>query len=135
MQLKCHSNNKPRLGYSHKRLHLYYDMNFVTFGIDREQNLIIQFPVFIQPFTQQPLITYQIETVPIPIVDQNNHANSYTHVQIDIPYIALNSETYISIRQQEPRTCKMIGNKFSCEELFVVKHKSKYSCESGFYFN
>ena len=31
--------------------------------------------------------------------------------------------------------CKCIGYKFYCEELFVVKHKSKYSCESATYFN
>ena len=35
-----------------KRLHLYYDMKLVTFGIGRDKNLIIQFPVFIQPYTQ-----------------------------------------------------------------------------------
>ena len=34
------------------RLHLYYDMQLVTFGIDREMNLVIQFPVFIQPYIQ-----------------------------------------------------------------------------------
>ena len=54
-----------------KRLHLYHDMKLVTFGVDRDRNLIIQFPVFIQPYTQQPLILYQIETVPVPIVDKN----------------------------------------------------------------
>ena len=43
------------------RLHLYYDLELVTFGIDGEKNLIIQFPVFIQPYTQQPLILYQLE--------------------------------------------------------------------------
>ena len=35
-----------------KRLHLYSDMKLVTFGIDRDRNLIIQFPVFVQPYTQ-----------------------------------------------------------------------------------
>ena len=49
------------------RLHLYYDMQLVTFGIDKDMNLIIQFPVFIQPYTQKPLILYQLETVPVPI--------------------------------------------------------------------
>ena len=49
--------------------------------------------------------------------------------------MALNSETCISIRQQELRTCKRIGYEIYCEELFVVKHKSKYSCESTIYFN
>ena len=117
------------------RLHLYYDMQLVTFGIDKDKNLIIQFPVFIQLYTQQPMILYQIETVPAQIIDQNAQAQSYTHLQINKAYIALNSNTYISIRQQELRTCKRIGYEFYCEELFVVKHKSKYSCESTIYYN
>ena len=36
-----------------KRLHLYYDMKLVTFSIDKDRDLIIQFSVFIQPHTQQ----------------------------------------------------------------------------------
>ena len=47
------------------RLNLYYDLQLVTFSIDKDMNLIIQFPVFIQPYTQKPLILYQLETVPI----------------------------------------------------------------------
>ena len=62
------------------RLHLYYDMQLVTFGINKDKNLIIQFPVFTQPYTQQSLILYQIETVPVPIIDQNTQAQSYTHL-------------------------------------------------------
>ena len=50
-------------------------------------------------------------------------------------YIALNSETYILVRQQELGTCKGIGYKFYCKELFMVKHKFKYSCESAIYFD
>ena len=117
------------------RLHLYYNMQLVTFGIYKNKNLIIQFPIFIQPYMQQPLILYQLETVPVPLIDQNMQVQSYTHLQVNKPYIALNSETYISIRQQELRTCKRIGYEFYCEELFIVKHKSRYSCESTIYFN
>ena len=51
------------------RLHLYYDMQLVTFSIDKDMNLIIQFPVYIQPYTQKPLILYQLEKVPVPILD------------------------------------------------------------------
>ena len=57
-------------------LHLYYDMQLVTFCTNKDKNLIVQFPVFIQPYTQQPLILYQIETVPVPIIDQNTQAQS-----------------------------------------------------------
>ena len=62
------------------RLHLYYDMPFITFSIDKDMNLIIQFPVFIQPHTQKPLILYQLETVPVPILDKNTKGQSYTHL-------------------------------------------------------
>ena len=108
------------------RLHLYYDMQLITFGINSNTNLVIQFPVFIQPYTQKPLILYQLETVSVPILDQNIKAQSYTHLRIKKPYIALNSETYISLRQQELRSCKRIGYEFCCKELFVVKHKSSW---------
>ena len=70
------------------RLHLYYDMPLMTFSIDKDTNLIIQFPVFIQPYTQKPLILYQLETIPIPILDKNTKAQSYAHLQVRKPYIA-----------------------------------------------
>ena len=57
------------------------------------------------------------------------------HLQVRKPYITLNSETYVSLRHQELRSCKRTGCEFYCEELFVVKHKSSYSCESAIYFN
>ena len=116
------------------RLHLYYDMQLVTFGIDREMNLIIQFPVFIQPYIQKPLILYQLETMPVPVLGTYTEAQSYTHLHVNKPYIALNTDTYITLTQQELRSCKKIGNKFCCKELFTVKHKSSYSCESAIYF-
>ena len=117
------------------KLHPYYNMQLVTFGIDKDKNLIVQFPIFIQPYTQQPLVLYQLETVPFLILDQNDKAQSYIQLQIKKPYIVLNSETYISLKQQELRTCKMIGYEFYCEELFVIKHKTSYNCESVIYFN
>ena len=70
------------------RLHVYYDIQLVTFGIDKDMNLIIQFPVFIQTYTLKPLILYQLETVPILILDKNTRAQSYRHLQVRKPYIA-----------------------------------------------
>ena len=113
---------------------MYYDMPLVTFGVDRSMNLVIQFPVFI-PYIQELLLLYHIETVPVPILDTNTEANSYTHLQVNKPYITLNKETYISLTNEELRSCKTIGKMFYYKEHFVVKHKSSYSCESVIYFN
>ena len=110
-------------------------MQLVTFGIDSHMNLVIQFPIFIQPYMQKPLILYQLETIPVPVLGQIIKAQFYTHLRIKKPYIALNSETYIFQRQQELRSCRKIGYEFYYKELFIVKHKSSYSCESAIYFN
>ena len=115
-------------------MYKYYDMKLVTFGIDQDRNLIVQFPVFIQPYTQKPLTLYQIETIPVQILDMNKKADSYTWIRIDKPYIALNLDTYISICSEELRACKNIGYEYYCEELFVIKSKSKYSCANTLYF-
>ena len=117
------------------RLYLYYDMKLVTFGIDYQKNLIIQFPVFVQLYTQTKLMLYQVETVPVTILGSGNKVQSYTQLKIEKPYIALNDEMYITVHPQELSNCKRIGYKYFCEELFVVKSKHQYSCASAVYFN
>ena len=61
------------------RLYLYYDMKLVTFGIDVKRNLIVQFPVFVHPHNQQHLTLYQLEIVPVPIIDRNE-MHSHIHI-------------------------------------------------------
>ena len=67
------------------RLYLYYDMKLVIFGIDSQKNLIIQFPVLVQPYTQTKLTLYQIETLPVPLLDASNKIQSYTQLKIEKP--------------------------------------------------
>ena len=110
-------------------------MKLVTFGIDTQRNLIVQFPVFVQPYTQKRLVMYQIETVPVPILDENKQVHSYTELKIEKPYIALNEEMYITLHFQELKMCKRIRYEYYCEELFVIKSKTRYSCTSTIYFN
>ena len=78
---------------------------------------------------------YQIATVPVPILDENEQVHSYTELKIEKPYIALNEEMYITLHTQELKMCKKIGYKYYCKELFVIKSKSRYSCASVIYFN
>ena len=60
---------------------------------------------------------YQIETVPVPILEKNEQAQLYTQLKINKPYIALNPETYITLHMQELDTCKRIGYKYYCKGL------------------
>ena len=68
---------------------------------------------------------YQIETVPVPILDKNEQAQSYTELKVEKPYIALNEEMYITLHLQELKMCKRIGYEYYCKELFVIKSKMR----------
>ena len=76
---------------------------------------------------------YQIETVPVPIVDKNLEANSYSQAIMKKPYIATNADYYVQLEIEELFMCKQISHIYFCEELFLVKHKTKHSCESALF--
>ena len=113
----------------------YYDMRLVTFGLDEEDRLIICFPIFIKEHKRELMILYQIETVKVPITDKNTAAHSYTEMHISKPYIASNNEYYIQLVIPELVMCKRVRHTYFCEELFLVKHKTKHSCESALFYD
>ena len=114
----------------------YRDMKLVTFAVDQQtHSLIVTFPVFIQDFRRPPLSLFEIETVPVPIPDENAKADSYTQVQVTKPYIVVGTEYYIELRMTEMIMCRSIRFNYYCEELFVVKHKSAYGCSSTIFYD
>ena len=113
----------------------YYDMRLVTFGLDDQGRLVVCFPIFIKEYKKEPMTLYQIETVKVPITDTNKKADSYTETAITKPYLASNREYYIQLVLPELVMCKKIRGTFYCEELFLVKHKTKLSCESAIFYN
>ena len=113
----------------------YYDMRLITFGIDENDRLVVCFPIFVKDFSRKSMTLYQIETVPVPILDTNEEANSYSQAVINKPYIATNNDYYIQLEIEELFMCKQIKHIYFCEELFLVKHKTKHSCESALFYN
>ena len=62
----------------------YVDMKMVTFAVDQQtHSLIVTFPAFIKNYKQPPLSLYEVETVPVPMLDKNVKANSYSQVRIE----------------------------------------------------
>ena len=124
-------------GYVLALLHItdYYDMRLVTFGLDDQEKLVVSFPIFIKEYQKEPMTLYQIETVKVPINDENTEANSYTEVAVSKPYLASNREYYIQLVLHKLFMCKKIRSTYYCEELFLVKHKTKHSCESAIFYN
>ena len=114
----------------------YRDMKMVTFAVDQQtHSQIVTFPAFIKNYKQPPLSLYEVETVPVPIIDKNVKANSYSQVRIEKSYIAAGTNYYIQLRISELLRCKSIRHIYYCEELFVTKHKSRHSCVSAIVYN
>ena len=72
-------------------------MKLATFGVDSDGNEVVAFPVFVKDHTSEPKTLYEIETVKVPISDQNEAANSYSEVKYSKPYLAINHDYYISL--------------------------------------
>ena len=132
MLYKNHGNYRVALDSTDQ----YYDMKLATFSVDkRTRSLIIAFPIFIKQATLKPFSLYEIETVPVPIEDEDKNLNSYTEVVFAKPYIANNEEYYIQLRIPELRMCKIIDHMYFCEEIFLMKHRTRHSCESTILHN
>ena len=71
----------------------------------------------------------------VPIPDRNDKADSYTKVSIHKPYLAAGDDYYIRLKMTELVICKTIRHTYYCEELFVVKHKSRHSCASAIFYD
>ena len=114
----------------------YRDMKMVTFIVDQQtHSLIVTFLAFIKNYKQPPLSLYEVETVPVPILDKNVKADNYSQVRIEKSYIATGTDYYIQLRISELLMCKSIRHIYYCEELFVIKHKSRHSCVSAIFYN
>ena len=92
----------------------YYDMKLATFGLDSDGSMVVAFPVFVKDHASKPKTLYEIETVKVLIPDKNKEADSYSEVKYIVNHIWLS---------------------MNCEELFLIKHKTKHSCESAIFYN
>ena len=92
----------PNYALAAEHISHYRDMKLVTFAVDQQtHSLIVTFPGYIQDYRRPPLSLFEIETVPVPIPDENTKADSYSQVQVPKPYIAVRSR--ILHRAQDDR--------------------------------
>ena len=125
----------PDYALAIKHIIEYYDMKLVTFGLDSDGSMVVAFPVFVKDHASKPKTLYEIKMVKVPIPDQNKEADSYSEVTYSKTYLAINNDYYIQLKIQELCMCKQIRHTYYCEELFLIKHKSKHSCESAIFYN
>ena len=101
-------------------LYLYYEIKLVSLGYDKDFNLLLKLPVFIEPYIKKPMTLHQPETVPVPIKDKNIEANSYICLNSEKVCLAMTEGNYCSLTSAELSTYKHIGHK-----IFMNQHFGK----------
>ncbi len=99
--------------------------------------LLVQIPVLIKVKTQIPLSLYSIHTVPVPLDEQTyiGKNNQYTLIQQEFEYIAMNSDNYVPMSQQQLRLCMRIGFTYYCENTHLLRNRQEHTCTSAIYYD
>ena len=112
----------------------YYDLLLVSYSYT-DGMLILQIPIYVKHYQQQTLELFSLQTVPVPYhpnrkSSDNNHA--YKRLKLDHDMLAMSSSTYLALDSKQLPNCRF-SITYCCENLFLVTHRSKCSCESAIY--
>ena len=120
-------------------VHEYYNIPIGSFTY-RNGILAIQVPLLIKPKLQEPLMLYQLKTIPVPyhmnldMVDASESKSTYTKLEMEKPLLAMSKDTYIGLQDQDLKKCMVIGKMYYCRDLFLMRHKHFHTCGSAIYF-
>ena len=96
--------------------------NSLPFEMGNNNSLIITFSVFVMLLIEKSLILYETKPVPVPIIDLNEAANSWSTVALFKTCMLVKDKYDIQLRIEELRMCKHINCEYFCEKLFLVRH-------------
>ena len=111
-------------------------------SFDYQEGILgIQIPLFIKPRLQEPLVLFNIKSIPVPfhvneaLVDENENKYTYTQVPTTTEILAMSNDTNINLDYKELNQCIKFSILYFCEQLFLMKHTSEHTCERAIYHN
>ena len=118
-------------------IHQYYDLPLVSYSYT-DGMLILQIPIYIKHYQQQTLELFSLQTVPVPYHPNSKSSDdkqAYTWLKPDHDMLAMSSSTYFALDSKQLPNCRGFSTICYCENLFLVTHRSKHTCESAIYWN
>ena len=102
-------------------VHDYYNLPVSSF--DYVDGLLGVFvPLFIRPRLQEAMFVYNVKTIPVPY-----------HINIEMVDENESEDAYINVDQSELKQCIKFSIMYFCEQTFLMKHTSEYTCETAIY--
>jgi hypothetical protein len=117
----------------------YYDLPLTKFQYHKNQ-IVIQVPLYIRHYQQNPLDVYNLQTVHVPYnmnqklkVDNPSPA-PYTKLTPKSNLLAMSYSTYISLNYDQLHNCYHFGDLYLCQQTLLTQHSSKHTCESAIFY-
>ena len=117
-------------------IHQYYDLPLVSYFYT-DGMLILQIPIYIN-ITNNSHWNCCLQTVPVPYHPNSKSSDdnqAYTWLKPDHDMLAMSSSTYLALDSKQLPNCRRFSIIYYCENLFLVTHRSEYTCESAIYWN
>ena len=120
------------------QVHEYYNLPVSTFFYSNG-SLVIHIPLYIKPKLQEPLLLYDIASIPVPyhmneaLISDEESSHVYTHVKPSTEILAMSSDTYINLNYKQLEQCMQYNVVYFCQHMYLVKHNSEHTCESAIY--
>ena len=122
------------------KVYQLYNLPFIHFSY-ANGTIAIQIPLFIKPRLQEPLVLFDVYSIPVPyhmnpdLVEESDNKNTYTWIKPAQELLAMSTDTYITLNHKDLAHCFKFRNNYFCEQLQLVKHNSEHTCESAIYWN
>ena len=129
----------PKYELALKEINKYYDMKLISF-VAYNFTLYVHIPVYLKLRVQPILDIYRVESVPIPFdpadiePDENGEwVGDYTQLIFEKKYLAMSTELFISLDQNELDNCNRFGGMFYCENPLLLTHINDHNCASAIF--
>jgi hypothetical protein len=117
----------------------YYRSESIIWGI-ADNNIVINLPVIIVERNSKPFELFEIQTFHVPTdVQTQNEAkytepSSYTKINMEHKYIAIDRDVYILLSDSNLRDCTELQGILYCKDLVIHTHRNAPSCPSTLYW-
>ena len=121
--------NFPEFELVIDQVHQYFNIPIGSFTY-QDGMLAFQVPLLVKPKLQEPLMLYQIKTIPVPyhmnldMVEADENRFAHTKLELDKPLLAMSKDTYIDLRDQDLTKCMQIALPHVWKCLCLIRNKS-----------
>ncbi|MCG8432276.1 MAG: hypothetical protein MJA29_14050, partial [Candidatus Omnitrophica bacterium] len=127
-------NTNYELVFQH--VYQYYAEPMISFTNSADY-ILIQIPILLKYKFQLPMTLFSTDVVPIPFDLESylGYKNEFTMINAAKGYIAISSNEYAPLSEEQLRLCWNLRGTYYCEHSYLMISKDVTTCVSAIYYN